>query len=52
LNLIDFLSVIERIIPALILIFALLGLYNLRGTRKFLSEFSKIIIGESLGCFW
>jgi len=49
LNLIDFLSVIERIIPALILIFALLGLYNLRGTRKFLSEFSKIIIGESLG---
>jgi exopolysaccharide biosynthesis polyprenyl glycosylphosphotransferase len=49
LNLVDFLLVIEKIIPALIIIFALLGLYNLRGTRKFLQEFSKIVIGESLG---
>ena len=49
LNFGQFLGVIERIIPALIIIFAFLGLYNLRGTRKFLQEFSKIVIGESLG---
>ncbi len=49
LNLSQFLTVIEKIIPALIIIFAFLGLYNLRGTRKFLQEFSKIVIGESLG---
>jgi len=49
LNLGQFLTVIEKIIPVLILIFALLGLYNLRGTRKFWQEFSKIVIGESLG---
>lgn len=45
----QFLSVINKIILALIVIFSLLGLYNLRGTRKFLQEFSKIVIGESLG---
>lgn len=49
LSLSQFLLVIEKIIPALIIIFAFLGLYNLRGTRKFLQEFSKIVIGESLG---
>jgi exopolysaccharide biosynthesis polyprenyl glycosylphosphotransferase len=49
LSLSQFLGVIEKIIPALIIIFALLGLYNLRGTRKFLREFSRIVIGESLG---
>ncbi len=49
LSLSQFMSVIEKIIPALVIIFALLGLYNLRGTRKFLQEFSKIVIGESLG---
>jgi exopolysaccharide biosynthesis polyprenyl glycosylphosphotransferase len=49
LNLDQFLLVIEEIIPVLIIIFGLLGLYNLRGTRKFWQEFSKIVIGESLG---
>ncbi len=49
LDLHQFLLVIEKIIPALILIFALLGLYNLRGTRKFWQELGKIIVGESLG---
>jgi exopolysaccharide biosynthesis polyprenyl glycosylphosphotransferase len=49
LNLGQFLIVIDKIIPALLIIFSLLGLYNLRGTRKFLEEFSKIVIGESLG---
>jgi exopolysaccharide biosynthesis polyprenyl glycosylphosphotransferase len=41
--------VIEKVIPVLIIIFALFGLYNLRGTRKFWQEFSKIVVGESLG---
>jgi len=49
LNLSQFLSVIEKIIPVLIIIFALFGLYNLRGTRKFWQEFSKIVVCESLG---
>ncbi len=49
LNLTDFLNVIDKIIPVLILIFAILGLYNLKGTRKFFSEFGRIVIGESLG---
>lgn len=45
----DFLSTAYKIIPVLLLIFALLGLYNLRGTRKFFSEFSRVTIGASLG---
>jgi exopolysaccharide biosynthesis polyprenyl glycosylphosphotransferase len=49
LNLQQFLIVVNKIVPALIIIFAFLGLYNLKGTRKFLDEFSKIVIGESLG---
>ena len=49
LNFQQFLAVVYQIIPALILIFALLGLYNLRGTRKFREEFGKVIVGVSLG---
>src|SRR6185369_10694093 len=49
LNLSNFLLVIDKIIPVLIIIFAVLGLYNLRGTRKFFREFGRIVIGESLG---
>jgi exopolysaccharide biosynthesis polyprenyl glycosylphosphotransferase len=45
----QFLSLVYKIIPALILIFALLGLYNLKGTRKFIQELGRIIVGESLG---
>ena len=45
----QFLLLVYKIIPALILIFALLGLYNLKGTRKFIQELGRIIIGESLG---
>ncbi len=33
----------------MVLIFGLLGLYNLKGTRKFISEFGRIIVGISLG---
>jgi exopolysaccharide biosynthesis polyprenyl glycosylphosphotransferase len=47
----DFLQVAIKFIPFLILIFALLGLYNLRGARKFTQEFGRIIIGISLGLF-
>lgn len=49
LNLQDFLSVVYKIIPVLILIFAMLGLYNLRGTRKLAQEFGKVVVGISLG---
>ena len=44
-----FLATAEKIIPVLILIFALLGLYNLRGTRKFVNEFGRVMVGVSLG---
>ncbi len=40
-----FIGASYKIILVLILIFAALGLYNLRGTRKFTVELGKIIIG-------
>ena len=49
LNVSDFLAVAFYIIPILILVFAILGLYNLRGTREFGKEFGKIVVGVSLG---
>ncbi len=49
LDLNNFLSVVYRLILFLIIIFALLGLYNLKGTRKFISESARIVIGISLG---
>ncbi|MBI5530897.1 MAG: sugar transferase [Candidatus Doudnabacteria bacterium] len=45
----SFLSVVYKIILFLIILFALLGLYNLKGTRKFISELGRIVVGESLG---
>jgi exopolysaccharide biosynthesis polyprenyl glycosylphosphotransferase len=45
----EFVLVVLKIIPALLIIFGLLGLYNLRGTRRFIHEFNKIVIGISLG---
>lgn len=45
----DFVMVMLKAIPLLLLTFAVLGLYNLKGTRKFVSEFSRIIIANSLG---
>ncbi len=45
----QFLIVIYKIIPALLVLFALLGLYNLKGTRKLISEFGRIVVGISLG---
>ena len=49
LNLNEFLVLIYKLIPALLLIFAFFGLYNLKGTRKFISELGRIIVGISLG---
>lgn len=40
-----------KILPAIVLIFALLGLYTLRGTRKFWYEFNRTITGLTLGAF-
>ena len=45
----QFLLVVYKVVPVLVVIFSFLGLYNLRGTRKFTLEFSKILIGVSLG---
>ena len=44
----SFLVVVMQFLPFLLLILAFLGLYNLKGTRKFTYEFGRIIIGVSL----
>lgn len=45
----DFVLILAKIVPVLLLIFVLLGLYNLRGTRRFVHEFNRVIVGISLG---
>jgi exopolysaccharide biosynthesis polyprenyl glycosylphosphotransferase len=45
----QFLGLVYKIIPLLLVTFAVLGLYNLRGTRKFGLELGKVAIGISLG---
>ncbi len=45
----DLISASWLVIPPLILVFALFGLYNLKGTRKFFSEFVKVLVAVSLG---
>ena len=45
----QFLILANKFIPAILVIFAILGLYNLRGTRKFSKEISRIAVAESLG---
>ncbi len=49
LDLHEFLLVMLWTAPVLVGVFAVLGLYNLKGTRRFISEFSKIALGTSLG---
>lgn len=44
-----FLGVLAKIIPVLLVLFALMGLYNLKGTRRFIYEFNRILVGTSLG---
>ncbi len=45
----DFVQVLLLISPALIVIMALAGLYNLKGTRRISAELLKIILTTSLG---
>jgi exopolysaccharide biosynthesis polyprenyl glycosylphosphotransferase len=45
----EFLMVLAKVIPLLLVIFAALGLYRLRGTRRFVREFNRILVGASLG---
>ena len=44
----EFLLVLVKVIPILVFVFALLGLYRLRGTRRFVYEFNRIVVGASL----
>ncbi len=44
----QFLLSAYKFIPVIILIFAFLGLYNLKGTRKFSLETGRIVVGTSL----
>lgn len=44
----QFINLAYKFIPAIILIFASLGLYNLKGTRKFSWEIGRVIVGASL----
>lgn len=48
LNFVDLAGALAKIVPLLLLIFAFLGLYNLRGTRRFVHEFNRILVGTSL----
>lgn len=45
----DFLLLLVKIAPVLLVVFGVLGLYNLRGTRRFIHEFNRTVVGISLG---
>lgn len=47
----DFLLTAVSLIPVLLLMFAVLGLYNIRGVRKFDWQLGRIVTGISLGLF-
>ncbi|HMR55496.1 MAG TPA: sugar transferase [Candidatus Doudnabacteria bacterium] len=47
----EFILILVKVIPIVLLIFALLGLYSLRGTRKFFFEFNRVTIGLTLAAF-
>ncbi len=47
----EFLNVVFQVVPAVLIIFAGLGLYNLKGTRRFSNELWRIILGISVGLF-
>lgn len=47
----QFLLTLAYVIPIALIIFAVLGLYNLKGTRKFKQEFSRVTLGVSAGLF-
>jgi exopolysaccharide biosynthesis polyprenyl glycosylphosphotransferase len=48
LNLESYLIIIAKAVPALLVIFAFTGLYNLRGTRRFSKELYSIIVAISI----
>jgi exopolysaccharide biosynthesis polyprenyl glycosylphosphotransferase len=45
----EFLGIVLVTIPIFILIFALLGLYNLKTTRSLFTEFGRVIVGVTAG---
>lgn len=45
----EFLAVLSQLIVVLVIGFAVLGLYNLKGTRRFITELGRIAMGTSLG---
>lgn len=47
-----FLGLVFKVVPAMLIIFGVLGLYNFRGPRKFRSEFGKIFLGVSVALFF
>lgn len=48
LSMAEFLLILVKVIPVVLIIFALLGLYSQRGIRRFVYEFNRIITGVSL----
>ncbi len=49
LSLIGFLNILLRVIPALLIIFAFMGLYQIKSTQPFRQQASKIFLGVSVG---
>lgn len=47
-----FISILIRVIPFLLVIFAFLGLYNIRSTEPFRQQATKIFVGVSLGALF
>ena len=44
----DFITILLNVIPAVLIIFAFLGLYNIKGTQPFRQQITKIFTGVSL----
>lgn len=51
LSLSEFLLIMVRVVPVIILIFAALRLYSQTGTRRFLFELNRVVVGLSLAAF-
>ena len=47
-----FINILIRVIPALLVIFALMGLYNIKSTQPFRQQAAKIFLGVSLGALF
>jgi exopolysaccharide biosynthesis polyprenyl glycosylphosphotransferase len=48
----SFLSQVAQIVPGMLIIFAIVGLYNIKGPRKFSREVGKIVLGVSAALFF